>query len=279
MGEPFLGSEAVAAGTVPESALRNRYTRVFRDVFVTPGTEMTPLVRAQAGWLWSRRQGVIAGFTASAVHGAKWVDAAKPVELIHTNRHRLPGLQVWGDRLAPDEIEVIAGMPVTTPQRTAIDLASWYPLDTAVAAIDSLARATELKVADVELLAQRYPGRRGIRRARTALELMDPGAESPWETWLRMLLLQAGLPRPQTQILVCDDRGVPIARLDMGWEEIRVAAEYDGDHHRTARLQFSNDIHRLEMLSSLGWIVIRVTAKDRPADILRRVRAAIARRA
>jgi hypothetical protein len=278
MGEPFIGSEAVAAGTVSKSALRSRYTRVFRDVYVSPNTELTPLARAKAGWLWSRRRGVIAGFTASAVHGAKWVDESRPVELLHNNRHRLPGLKIWGDRWEPDEVQFIAGVPVTTPERTALDLASWYRLDTAVPAVDALARATELKVADVELLAHRYIGRRGIERVRRALDLVDAGAESPRETLLRLMVIRAGLPRPQTQIAVYDEDGLFVARLDMGWDDIRVAAEYDGDHHRTDRRQFASDIKRLEKLERMGWLVVRVSAVDRPAEIVSRIRAAIARR-
>ena len=93
------------------------------------------------------------------------------------------------------ETQTICGMPVTTPARTALDLACRYPPGKAVAAIDALARATDLKPADVELLAERYKGRRGIRRARLALSLVDAGAESPRETWLRLLLLRAGFPR------------------------------------------------------------------------------------
>ena len=116
----------------------------------------------------------------------------------------------------------------------------------AVGAIDALARATEIKVADVELLAQRYPGRRGINRARHALTLFDPGAQSPKETWLRLVLVRAGLPRPQTQIPVCDEFGNAFAYLDMGWEHVRVAVEYDGEQHRSDRSQYNWDISRLE---------------------------------
>lgn len=278
MGEPFLGTEAVASGTVSPSALRSRYTKIFRDVYLPRDTELTPLRRARAGWLWSRRQAVVAGFTASAVHGARWVDKAGPVELIHDNRHHLPGLRIWGDCIAPDEIVRVDGVPVTTPERTAFDLACWYSLDSAVPAIDSLARAADVKLADVELIASRYPGRRGVKNARKTLELVDAGAESPRETWLRLLLIENGLPRPQTQIPVYDDRGYLIGRVDMGWPELRVAVEYDGDHHRSDRRQFAWDITRMEMLQEQGWIVVRVTAKDRPADIVRRVRGALARR-
>jgi hypothetical protein len=113
----------------------------------------------------------------------------------------------------------------------------------------------------------------------TALELVDPGAQSPRESYLRLLLIEAGLPRPQTQIPVVDGDGVAVAYLDLGWAEHMVAVGYDGDHHRADRAQYVNDIRRLEMLERMGWLIIRVVAEDRPADIVRRVRQALERRA
>lgn len=279
MGEPFIGSEAVASGHVVKSALRTRYTKVFRDVYISPGTELTAQVRARAGWLWSGRRGIIAGLSASALHGARWVDSAAPLEIIHTNRNPLVGLRIRGDRIEQDQIELADGIPVTTPARTALDLACWHSTGEAVAAIDALARATDVKMADVEMLAERYPGRRGISCARTALGLVDAGGQSPQETWLRLLLVNAGLPRPQTQIPVSDEFGGVFAYLDMGWEEVNVAVEYDGDQHRSDRRQYTWDIRRSEILERRGWIVVRVVARDGPVDIVRRVRAALGRRA
>jgi very-short-patch-repair endonuclease len=276
MGEPFIGSEAVASKALLKSALRTRYTKLFRNVYVSPDTELTPQLRAQAGWLWSRRRGIIAGVSASALHGAKWVDVTAPLEIIHGNRNPLPGIRVHSDAIDEDEIVVVGGVPATTPCRTALDLGCWYPRSEAVAAIDALARATDLKMSDVDLLAQRYPGRRGIRQARATLGLVDAGAQSPKETWLRLLLIQAGLPRPQTQIPVGDEFGNIIAYIDMGWEDMKIAVEYDGDQHRSDRRQYAWDIRRLEHLERLGWIVIRVVAADRPADIIYRVRSALA---
>jgi len=278
MGEPFIGSEAVAAGITTHSQLRSRYTRVFRDVYVLEGTELTPVLRAHAAWLWSRRRGVIAGFSAAALHGSRWIDASRAVDIIHDNRHPLAGLQIWSGRLASDEIDMVAGTAVTTPARTALDLACWYPTTTAVAALDDLVRTTELKMPDVELLTARYRGRRGIERARTSLNLVDAGAQSPKETWLRLVLVQAGLPRPQTQIPVYDDFGDAIAYLDMGWEDVKVAVEYDGEQHRSDRRQYTWDVRRSEMIERRGWILVRVVAGDRPVEIVRRVRAARARR-
>lgn len=177
-----------------------------------------------------------------------------------------------------DETQIVEGIPVTTPARTALDLACWYPLMMSVPAIDALASATDLKVAEVELLVERYSGRRGIGRARESLDLVDPGAQSPKESWLRVILIRAGLPRPQTQIPVCDEFGDVIAYLDMGWEDVKVAAEYDGEQHRSDRRQYTWDIRRLEMLEHRGWNVIRVIAGDPPVDIVRRIRAAVALR-
>jgi len=278
MEEPFLGSEAIASGALTRSQLCTRYVRLFRDVYVNRDAHVTAALRAKAGWLWAKRQGVVAGVSAAALHGSKWVEDTTTVELIHGNRHRLPGLHTRGDRIEEDEITVVNGVPVTTPARTVLDLGCWYPTMSGVAAIDSLARATEFKAADVELLAQRYPGRRGIARARLAITLFDAGAQSPKETWLRLVLINAGLPRPQTQIPVRDESGTAIAYLDMGWEDVKVAVEYDGDQHRTDRYQYKWDVRRSEILHRLGWTVIRVVAGDRPAEIVRRVKSALAGR-
>lgn len=126
-------------------------------------------------------------------------------------------------------------------------------------------------------LAIRYPGARGLRRLKAVLPLVDSGAQSPRESRLRLLLVDAGLPAPATQIPVVDGYRV-VALLDMGWEEVKVAVEYDGDQHRSDRQQYVKDIRRLAALESRGWIVIRVIAEDHSADVVNRVRNALARR-
>lgn len=279
MADPFLGSEALAAGTLTPYQLRSRYVAVHKDVYVPREQELTAQLRAKALWLRSRRRGVLAGYSASALHGAKWIGADMPAAIIDTNHRRAPGVQVWKDRLEPDEITVINGARVTAPARTALDLASRYPLDSAVAAVDALMQATSLKLPDIEVIAERYRGRRGIKAARTVLDLVDGGAQSPKETWLRLLLIRAGFPRPQTQIAVRNQWGWAEAYLDMGWEDIRVAAEYDGDHHLSNRYHVKKDIRRHEKIThGYGWIVVRVVAGDHPADITDRVREARASR-
>jgi hypothetical protein len=278
MGEPFIGSEAVESGIVTPHALRSRFLGIHPDVYVAADTQLTAARRAYAAWLWSRRRGVAAGRSASALHGAKWIDDPASAELLYDYRRPPSGIRTWSDRVAEGEIQLIAGIPATTPARTALDLARRYPVGEAVAAIDALARATDLKVIDVETLAERYRGRRGIRRARIALSLVDPGAESPRETWLRLLLIRAGCPPPQTQIPVYDGFGALVAVVDLGWEDLKLAVEYEGDHHRTDRRQFHRDIRRAEAVAELGWMDVRITAEDTPGGIIARVSAAWQRR-
>jgi hypothetical protein len=109
------------------------------------------------------------------------------------------------------------------------------------------------------------------------LPLVDGGAASPKESWLRLLLIDAGLPKPTTQIAVNDGWRL-VGLLDMGWEDFLVAVEYDGDQHRTDRRQYVKDLGRMAKFADLGWIVIRVVAEHRPDDILDHVFQALARR-
>ncbi|MCW2729717.1 MAG: hypothetical protein JWR13_533 [Mycobacterium sp.] len=279
MGEPFIGSEALAAGRVTPYQLRSKFAAVHRDVYLPRGSELTAATRATAAWLWSGRAGVIAGQSAAALHGAKWVDARRPAELLYPNRRPPSGIRSWSDRYEDDEVQPLAGgLVLTTPARTALDIACRYPPGPAVAAIDALARATKLKTADVEMLAQRYRGRRGIRAALEALDLVDAGAESPQETRVRLVLVKAGFPRPETQIPVYDEYGQLVAVIDMGWRDLRVGVDYDGAHHRMSRRQFDRDVRRYEAVAESGWDDVRITGEDTDGSIIGRVGRAFDRR-
>ena len=271
MSYALLGSEALARGTLTSHALRTRYRAVYPNVYLPREVEITAALRAEAAWLWSKRRGVIAGNSAAALHRAKWVGARHPAELLYGNRQRPRGVHTWADRIADDEIVEIRGMRTCTPARAALDIACRYPFDRAVAAIDALANATRLNMTAVEKLMSRYPRRRGIGDARTAIDLVDAGAESPRETWLRLLVIRAGYPRPETQIRVRDQHNYEFARIDLGWKSRKIGMEYQGRHHQADAFTYERDIRRLEELARLGWTIIRVTAADNEDSVLIRL--------
>lgn len=274
MDEPFIGSEALRDGVVANKhQLRTRFRALYPDVYLPGGATPTLAQRTAAAWLWSSRQGVIAGLAASALHGARWIPDEIPVELIWTNARAPRGIVTRGDRLLPGEHRSVAGMSVTTPERTTFDLGRLIRGDEGIARLDALGNATRFDREAVAEIARRHCGSPGVPQLLSALDLHDPGAESPRETWLRLLLIRAGFPRPRTQIPVLDDFGNPRYFLDTGWDDVMIAVEYDGDHHRERQI-FGKDIVRAEFIAYRGWTHIRVVAGAHPADIVNRVRRA-----
>ncbi|MBU8809079.1 hypothetical protein KL953_09235 [Mycolicibacterium goodii] len=273
MEVPFLGSGAIAAGRLTPSQLRHRYRALYRDVYVPRRYEVSLRDRI-VGVSLTCPDAVITGVAASAMHGAKWVGPDVPIEIVAAVR-RQAGLIVRNETLFDDEITEIAGIRVATPARTAFDLARHLPRDQAVARMDALMNARPFSSEDVALLAKRHRGARWLRRLRVALPLVDAGAESPRETWLRLLFIDNGLPWPTTQYVVVDGEGIYVRRIDMVWQEFRVGAEYDGEQHLTSRGQYVLDVQVARVLHRLGWHVVHVIKEDRPADIVVQVRTAL----
>nr|WP_090339825.1 hypothetical protein [Mycolicibacterium malmesburyense]CRL68418.1 hypothetical protein CPGR_00868 [Mycolicibacterium malmesburyense] len=270
---PFIGSDAVAAGHLTRARLRSQYRPLYRGVYVPRGHQVSLRERI-AGVSLATPSAVIAGVAASAIHGARWVGDDVPIELVAAVR-RQRGLIVRDETLDEDEITAVAGIRVTTPARTAFDQGRHQPRGRAVARLDALMNARPFAPEDVALLAKRHRGVRGLRRLRAALPLVDGGAESPRETWLRLLFIDAGLPRPTTQVVVYDEWGRYVRRIDMCWEEFKVGAEYDGEQHLTSRQQYVLDVRVNRVLQRLGWHVTHVIKEDRGADIVEQVRNAL----
>jgi hypothetical protein len=272
--DAFIGSEALRSGDLTGYQLRTQYRAVYPDVYVPRFARPSLRTRSVGAWLWAERRAVVAGLAAAALHGSQWIDDDTLVELIWRNTHPPDGLVVRDERLHSDEVTTVAGIPVTTRARTAFDLGRRLPRGEAVARLDALMWASPFSMEDVMLLAKRYHGARGVRQLREVLPLVDGGAASPQETRLRLLFIDAGLPRPTTQIPIVDGRKL-VRVLDMGWEDFMVAAEYDGDQHRTNRKQYVKDIRALPKVERLGWIVIRIIREDRDEDVIERARTAL----
>ncbi|WP_345892137.1 DUF559 domain-containing protein [Mycolicibacterium sphagni] len=267
--EPFVGSAAVRRGDISRRALARHHRAIYKDVYLPRDVELTALLRARAAWLATGA--TLCGVSAAAAFGTKWLDASAPAEILRADRHTPPGIVVHSWDLAPDETCLAGSMTVTTAARTAFDIGRYNPPARAIPILDALLNATGIKPAAVQALANRYPGARGVARLRSVLELVDGGAESPQETRLRLLIVGAGLPPPETQIGFRDLR----IRVDMGWREWKVAVEYDGVQHWTDRKQRTWDIERIEQLEAAGWVVVRVSAEmmSRPKVIVERITA------
>jgi very-short-patch-repair endonuclease len=271
---PFLGRQAVRRGEILAWQLRRDYRPVYRNVYLSKQATLTALNRARAAWLWSGGDTTLTGISAAAVLGTKWLDVGGPAELCRPNRHGPPGIVIRSYALDSRETCVRTGIRITTPARTAFDIGRSLPAARSIPILDALANATSFKVADVVALAAAKPGSRNIRRLRRVLTLVDGGAESPQESRVRLLLVNAGLPPPETQIEFADESGLARIRVDMGWREWRVAVEYDGVQHWSDRYQRSWDIDRIAMLEAIGWAVVRISAEmlTRPEVIIERVR-------
>ena len=183
--------------------------------------------------------------------------------------------------LRPGDWTVIDGVRVTTPIRTAMDLGCKLDRRRGLAAMDALMRAYDFTVDDMMRMLPRYFRRRGVRRLRTIVGLADPRAESPPESWVRLEIVDRGLPLPALQHWVRID-GVPTYRLDLAYPHARVAVEYDGDEFHTTPEQRESDRLRRERLRELGWTIIVLTkadfAPDRADAWVRRLREALAGR-
>ena len=183
MGEIFIGSEALADGSVTRHELARWYRPVYPDVHAPRGRQLALHDRATGAWLWSKRGGIVTGVAASALHGANWVDADAKIELVYDCTRPPKGIITRNERVAGDEYFWQDGLFLATPARTAFDLGRHLPRGPAIARLDALMRARPFSMEDVLLLAKRYQGARGVKRLKDALPLVDGGAASPRESW------------------------------------------------------------------------------------------------
>ncbi len=179
-----------------------------------------------------------------------------------THPIRRAGVRVRRRDVPVGDVVVVSGRPLTTPQRTFVDVARHFSVPRLVAVGDDLIRRRLCHPDDIEAVLSRSPRQRGVLTARRAATLLDPRSESPRESITRALIIEAGLPRPVPQVDIFDDSGRFIARGDLVYEKERVVVEYDGYHHLTREGQRS-DAHRRGELGIAGWLIVTIV----PADI------------
>jgi hypothetical protein len=237
-----------------------------------------------------RPDAFVCGPTAAVLHGMPLPDEMagsvdSRVDVAVPPNCRAPRIRgIRGRVLAADvdDVDRRHGFRATTPERTWCDLAAELRLPALVAAGDHLISRDRPVTTPERLAAQvtRSRGRRGHRKLVAAMPLLSDAAESPKESETRVLVVTAGLPTPEVNVDVFDERGRFVARVDLLIREFRVVIEYEGDHHRTEKAQWRSDLARVGELESLGYVVIRVTAADltSPAGLIARIERHLRRR-
>ncbi|HEX3824179.1 MAG TPA: DUF559 domain-containing protein [Mycobacteriales bacterium] len=172
------------------------------------------------------------------------------------------GVRLHRADLAPGDLAVVRGALVTAPARTLADLARSMPLPHAVAVGDSLCRLGLLDPAGFQRWAAGLPCGPGRPAVVATATLLDPRAESVFESISRVDMAIAGLSAPLSQLDICDKAGRWIARVDFAWPEHRVVLECDGFEFHQNREAFERDRRRWSALTRAGWRVVVVTWRD-----------------
>ena len=293
LGEPFTAAQALERGVTRTQLYRlseqGVLRRVFRGVYVDSAADDDLLMRARALSLVVPPTAVVTDECAAWARGVDLVARGEqvippPVSIVQPldrTRVRKPGADGGRRLLFPRDAETLHGVRVTTALRTALDLARTRSRARGIAALDALLRTKEFGHEDMLREIQRFKGFRGVVRLRSLAPLADPRAESPAESVMRLLWLDAGLPAPSLQVPVCDDDGWQVYRLDLGLPEIRYAAEYDGVAWHSSPAQRARDRRRRAWLrDERGWVVDVLTTDHvfrHPASAIEIFRAGIAR--
>lgn len=181
-------------------------------------------------------------------------------------------------RLSPHLVRVpgVRGALMTAPADAWCELAGVLSLDDLIAAGDRLLGLPRpLSTADdVDAAIARNGRRRGATRLRRARAEMRPNVYSRRETFVRLLLVRAGLPEPEPNgvILLRSGRRT---RGDLVFRAYRVLVEYDGEQHLLDPEQWSMDVSRLNDLAEDDWRVIRITKRMPRAEIVARTERAL----
>lgn len=268
LDRPFTTAQARATGVTRDVlrtlVARGAVRRLLRGVFVVAAVPDGLLVRAQALTLVVPDDAAVTDWTACWL----WTGMLPfgdeldipPVSIFRfAGKTRLRnGLCLSGERtFLPEDLTVVEGVRVTTPLRTALDLGRLSRRDDAICGLDALLRLGSFDHAELVGTVERFAGQRGVVQLRALAPLADPRAESAGESVLRLRWLDLpSLPPPTPQIPVLDDRGREVYRIDLGVEELRFGAEYDGiAFHTLDEDKEHDDSRRTTLGRRFGWII------------------------
>ena len=290
---PFTVAEAAQAGVSPKRLRHRSLMSLGKGIRVQSPTPELPLS--------ARVRPFIEVNTRCA---ASHLTAAELLSLPRRRRKENPGMhhiirpagEAYLDRphvvvhrmkLYEDEITTVHGIPVTTPERTWLDMAEMLSVDELVALGDNCVRVPRADlegrdrphcaISDLQRMIDRHKGKRGIRKAKEAIKLIRVGSDSPQESLLRLAIVRAGLPEPELNVPIIDDAGTRHHQPDLSYRKYKIGIEYEGEQHGD-ELQVVRDIARSEKYGALGWTEVRISKRhmydDAKAAVVK-VRAAL----
>jgi very-short-patch-repair endonuclease len=204
---------------------------------------------------------VFSGRTAAWMHGLG-LPPCNPVEVTLPPDSRVAhvaGISVRRADLRTHEVSTKHGLRATSVVRTVADLGRRASIVEAVAVLDAALHRRLVKLVQIKAWLESHQGFPGTARLRRAIELAEPSTESVMETRLRLILVFAGLPRPQAQVPLYDDAGRFVGRPDLYYPRQRLAIEYDGSTHR---ISLTADNRRQNRLINAGYGLLRFSAAD-----------------
>lgn len=267
--EPFTNADLASLGLTRKQLRRlvgaGVVRRVLHGVYVAAQVPDTVEVRAACVARILPQHCVVCDRSAAWVHGVDMVRLAESTgpptldvvsQLGHPPTDR-PGLRGGKRTLAPQDVMELGSVRVTTPLRTACDVARLHGRSDAFAALNEFARLHGITRAELWSVLPRLVGARGVKQLRELAAYLTALAESVGESWTQLAVIDAGFPPPQPQISVFLP-GFGWVRLDMGWEHLKIAVEYDGEEFHSSPEDRAHDLRRREALAAAGWIVIVV---------------------
>lgn len=261
MNKPFKLADARTLGVTRGQLRAARYGRLGSGMYHWVGLKESPQLTLTAVARRLPRGAAFSGRTAAWLHGLD-VEPCDPIEVTipePSGSSRVAGAMVRRAALDAREIVLRRRLPATSALRTAVDLGGRNPLNEAVVSVDLFLHAELVSLDDLLIHIAGRSGAWGIARLRRVVDLAEPKAESAMESRLRMVIVMAGLPKPEVQIDVRDDRGHFLGRPDLLYPRHRLAIEYDGGTHRDRMVE---DNRRQNGLVGAGYRLLRFTAAD-----------------
>jgi very-short-patch-repair endonuclease len=204
----------------------------------------------------------------------------RPIDvlLVAQSFHPVNGIHVHRtSTIARQDIRWRHGIPVTSPARTALDLAAIFDDFELEAALAAAFRRNVVRPPQIRDVIQRNPGTKGVGRLKQLLD--DTGrphdTRSGYERRLLALIREAQLPLPSTNAYVGEHM------VDMLWRELKLVIEFDSWSFHGDRKSFETDRLRDQVLSTTNHHVMRVTARQvdhTPAALVARIAAIITAR-